>query len=254
MTYQLADSLTMLRRDLRHMMRYPIMTVSGIMTPTIMLLLFTYVFGGAIGAAGSGHYVDYIVPGILVMTIGGGGAATAININTDMTEGIIARLRTMSIARTSVLSGQVAGGMIRTLASLVLVIGVSLLAGFRPHAGLLGWLGVAGLLALLTFAASWLTAAFGLVAKSVAGANSLSLLLQFGPFVSSAFVPTDRMAVGVRWFAQYQPFTPIIDTLRNLFAGTPVGTTWIAAVGWCVALSIVGVLWSRSAFERLPAR
>jgi ABC-2 type transport system permease protein len=253
MTYVLTDSATMLRRDLRHMLRFPLMTISGIGFPCLMLLLFTYVLGGAIGG-GRGGYVDYIVPGILIMTVGGGGAATAINVNSDMTEGVIARLRTMAVSRTSVLAGQVAGSLLRTALSLALVVGVAFLAGFRSHAGLGGWLGVTGLLMLLAFGVSWLTVAIGLVAKTPAGANSSSLLFQFGPFVSSAFVPTDTMSKGIRWFAEYQPFTPIIDTIRNLLAGSPVGTTWIAAVAWCLGFAVVGILWSRSAFLRLPTR
>jgi ABC-2 type transport system permease protein len=253
MTYVMADSATMLRRDLRHMLRFPLMTISGIAFPCLMLLLFTYVLGGAIGG-GRGGYVDYIVPGILIMTVGGGGAATAINVNSDMTEGVIARLRTMAVSRTSVLAGQVAGSLFRTVLSLALVVGVAFLAGFRPQAGPADWLGVAGLLVLLAFGVSWLTVAIGLVAKTPAGANSSSLLFQFGPFVSSAFVPTGTMSRGIRWFAEYQPFTPIIDTIRNLLAGAPVGTTWVAAVAWCLAFAVVGILWSRSAFLRLPTR
>lgn len=248
------DSATMLRRDMRHMLRFPLMTVSGIAFPCLMLLLFTYVFGAAIGGGGLGGYVNYIVPGILMMAIGGGGAATAININEDMSEGVIARLRTMAIPRIAVLAGQVAGSLIRTAASLVLVVGVALLVGFRPSASFLDWLAFSGLALLVIFAVSWMCAAFGLVAKTVAGANSASLLFQFGPFVSSAFVSPDAMSKGIRWFAEYQPFTPIIDTFRALLTGTPLGTTWIAAVAWSVGLSLVGILWSRAAFLRLPSR
>jgi ABC-2 type transport system permease protein len=253
MTYVFADSATMLRRDMRHMLRFPLMTVSGIAFPCLMLLLFTYVFGPAIGG-GLGGYVNYIVPGILMMAIGGGGAATAININEDMSEGVIARLRTMAIPRTAVLAGQVGGSLIRTAASLVLVVGVALLVGFRPSASFVDWLAFSGLALLVIFAVSWMCAAFGLVAKTVAGANSSSLLFQFGPFVSSAFVSPDAMSKGIRWFAEYQPFTPIIDTFRALLTGTPVGTTWIAAVAWSVGLSLLGILWSRAAFLRLPSR
>jgi ABC-2 type transport system permease protein len=252
--YLLADSVTMLRRDMRHMLRFPLMTVSGVAFPCLMLLLFTYVFGAAIGGGGLGGYVNYIVPGILMMAIGGGGGATAININEDMSEGVIARLRTMAIPRIAVLAGQVAGSVIRTMLSLVLVIGVALLVGFRPSASPLEWLGVIGLAFLVTFAVSWMCAAFGLVSKTPAGANSSSLLFQFGPFVSSAFVSPDAMSKGIRWFAEYQPFTPIIDTFRNLLTDAPLGTTWIAAVAWSLGLSVVGILWSRAAFLRLPAR
>jgi ABC-2 type transport system permease protein len=252
MTYVLTDSATMLRRDMRHMLRFPLMTISGIGFPCLMLLLFTYVFGSALG--GGISYVNYIVPGILTMAIGGGGAATAININEDMSEGVIARLRTMAIPRIAVLAGQVAGSVIRTTLSLMLVIGVALLVGFRPSASPAEWLAFAGLALLVVFAVSWMCAAFGLVAKTVAGANSSSLLFQFGPFVSSAFVPPDTMSRGIRWFAEYQPFTPIIDTFRALLTDAPVGTTWIAAVAWSLGLTLAGILWSRAAFLRLPAR
>jgi ABC-2 type transport system permease protein len=247
------DSATMLRRDMRHMLRFPLMTISGIGFPCLMLLLFTYVFGAAIGGGQSG-YVNYIVPGVLMMAIGGGGAATAININEDMSEGVIARLRTMAIPRIAVLGGQVAGSVIRTTLSLVLVIGVALLVGFRPSASPAEWLAFFGLALLVIFAVSWMCAAFGLVAKTVAGANSSSLLFQFGPFVSSAFVQPGTMSRGIRWFAEYQPFTPIIDTFRALLTDAPVGTTWIAAVAWSLGLSLAGILWSRAAFLRLPAR
>ncbi|MGK5679522.1 ABC transporter permease [Actinoplanes sp. URMC 104] len=254
-TYVLADTATMFRRDLRHAVRFPLMLISGIGLACLMMLLFVYVFGGAIGGGDRAAYVNYLIPGILVMAIGGGGASTAININTDMSEGVIARLRTMAISRTSVLAGQVAGGMVRTVLSLALVLGVGYLIGFRAGAGVGDWFGVAGLLVLTTFAVSWMTAAFGLVAKTVAGANSSSLLFQFGPFVSSAFVPTGSMSPGVRWFAEHQPFTPIIDTLRGLLAGAPVGFgTWGVAVAWCAGLSLLGFFWSRSAFLRLPTR
>jgi len=253
-SYVLTDSATMIRRDLRRMIRYPLLMISGIATPCIFLLLFTYVLGGSISGGHPGSYVNYIAPAILVMAIGGGGSATAIGINQDMTEGVIARLRTMAISRFAVLSGQVGGSLMRTSISLILVFGVLFLVGFRSHTGPLGWLAVAGLLLLVTFAVSWMTAAFGLSAKTVAGANSSSLLFSFGPFVSSAFVPTDTMSKGVRWFAEYQPFTPIIDTLRHLLDGTPVGHTWIAAAAWSVALAVTGIRWSRSAFLRLPPR
>jgi ABC-2 type transport system permease protein len=255
MSYTLTDSATMLRRDMRHMLRYPVMTISGIATPTLFLLLFRYVFGGAIGAqGGAGSYVNYIVPGVLVMAVGSGGAATSININTDMTEGVIARLRTMAVSRTAVLAGQVVGSLLRTLLSLAVLVGVAVLIGFRPHTSVAGWCGVLGLLSLLTFAFTWLTAAIGMSAKTQAGANSGALPLMFLPFISSAFVDPSTMSTGVRWFAEHQPFTPIIDTVRALLAGNPVGNDGIVAVIWCVALTVVGVLWSRAAFDRLPNR
>ncbi|GAA4936978.1 ABC transporter permease [Actinoplanes utahensis] len=254
MSHVIADSAVMLRRDLKHMLRFPLMTISGIGTATLMLLLFHYVFGGAVGAAADGAYIDYLVPGILLMAIGGGGSATALNVNADMREGLITRLRTMAVPRIAVLSGQVGGSMIRTLLSLLLVVGIAFACGFRPQATAAGWLAIAGLLALATFAVSWITCAFGIVAKTEAGANSLSLLFTFGTFVSSAFVPTEAMSPGARWIAEHQPLTPLMDTVRNLLAGLPAGDGWLPAVLWWTLLSIAGILWSRAVFNRLPAR
>jgi ABC-2 type transport system permease protein len=255
-TYAIRDSATMLRRDIRHSLRYPIMAISGLMVPVFLLLLFVGVFGstlraglGAAAPAG-GRYVDYLAPGILVMTAGASAAATAINVCIDMNEGIIARFRTMAITRTSVLTGQVLGSLIRTLISGVLLVAVALGLGFRPTATSLEWLAAAGVFAMLTLALTWLTIAFGLQTKTPAGANSLSLIPQFLPFISSAFVPTASMPAGVRWFAENQPFTPIINTLRGLLTGTPIGNDAIIAVGWCVALMAVGYVWSRARYNR----
>src|ERR1700693_4914111 len=170
--YALSDAATMFGRDLRHLRRYPLMTISGIGTPTIMLLLFVYVFGGAMssGLGAAGSYVNYLVPGILMMTLGSGCAATAIGVNMDMTEGIVARFRIMSISRASVLTGRVVGSMIRTLIGVILVIGVALIIGFRPTAGPVQWLAAFGFITLLSLALTWLAIALGMAAKSPAGA------------------------------------------------------------------------------------
>jgi len=255
-TYAVTDAATMLRRDFLHLRRFPLMTISGIGTPTVMLLLFVFVFGGAMRSSlGAGaSYINYLVPGILMMTLGSGCAATAIGINMDMAEGIVARFRIMSISRASVLTGRVVGSLIRTLLSVVLVIGVAVLAGFRPTAGPVQWLELAGFVALLTLALTWLALAMGMAAKSVAGANSSTLLLQFGPMISSGFVPPDTMPVGVRWFAEYQPFTSMIETMRGLLLGTPIGNNAIVATLWCVAIALAGYLWARAAYNRDPIR
>ena len=255
-TYAVADAATMLRRDFLHLRRYPVMAISGLITPTAMLLLFVFVFGGAMRSSlGAGaSYVNYIVPGILMMTLGSGCAATAIGVNMDMTEGVVARFRIMAITRASVLTGRVIGSLIRTLLSVVLVIGIALIAGFRPTAGPAQWLAAFGFMALLTFALTWLALAFGMAAKSVAGANSSTLLLQFGPFISSGFVPPDTMPAGVRWFAENQPFTSMIETLRGLLLGTPIGHSAIVASAWCVAIALVGYIWARTAYNRDPIR
>src|SRR5437588_9513027 len=224
------------------------MTVSGLLTPTITLLLFVYFFGGALGVhLGNGAYINYVAPAIMIMTVGSGCATTAVNLVMAMNEGIINRFRTMAISRASVLTGQVIGSLI----SIALVIGVALLAGFRPTTSPLAWLAALGLVALFTFALTWMAVVFGLIGKTPAGANSLSLIFQLIlPFTSSAFVRPDSMSVGIRWFAEYQPFTPVIDTLRGLLLGTPIGNSAVFAVAWCVVLALVGYLWARAVYNR----
>jgi ABC-2 type transport system permease protein len=259
LSFVLRDSTTMLRRDIRHSLRYLPMTLSGIGTPTIMLVLFNYIFGGAIGAglggvAHGGAYINYLAPGIIILTVGSGCATTAINLCTDMSEGIITRFRTMAISRASVLTGQVLGSLIRTMISIGLVIGVALLIGFRPTASFVTWIAALGVIALVTLAVTWMGVVFGLVGKTPAGANSLSLIFLLLAFTSSAFVPTDSMPVGVRWFADYQPFTPIIDTLRGLLLGTPIGNSAVLAVAWCAGLTLLGYLWARAIYNRNSVR
>jgi ABC-2 type transport system permease protein len=251
------DSATMLRRDVRHSLRVPMMTISGICVPVLFLLLFAGVFGHALsaglGTAPGARYIDYLAPGILVMTAGFAAEGTAISVCTDASEGIFSRFRTMAISRSSVLTGQVAGSMIRTLITAAVVIAVAVLLGFRPTAGPVEWIAAAGVFAMLALALTWLTVAFGLLAKTPAGANSLSLLPAILPFVSSAFIPTAAMSGGVRWFAQYQPFTPIIDTLRGLLTGTGIGNSAVIAIAWCVGLTLVGYFWARALYNRRPA-
>jgi ABC-2 type transport system permease protein len=259
LSYALRDSATMLRRDVRHSLRNLPGTLSGLLVPIIMLVLFVYVFGGAIGAglggvAHGGAYIDYIAPGIIILTVGSGGATTAINLCMDMSEGIITRFRTMAIFRASVLTGQVLGSLIRTMISVGLVTLVALLMGFRPTANPVAWIAALGIIALFTFALTWMSVVFGLVGKTPAGANSLSLIFQLLSFTSSAFVRPDSMAGGVRWFAEYQPFTPVIDTLRGLLLGTPIGNSAILAVAWCAGLTLLGYLWARAVYNRDPVK
>jgi ABC-2 type transport system permease protein len=254
------DSVTMLRRDLRHSLRYPAMTLSGILVPVFLLLLFVGVFGNTLhaglGAAipAGGRYIDYLAPGVILMTVGASAAASAINVCLDMNEGIIARFRTMAITRASVLTGQVLGSLIRTLVSGALVVAVALLLGFRPTATPVEWLGAAAVFAMLTLSLTWLAVAFGLLTRTPAGANSLSLIPQFLPFLSSAFVPTAAMPLAIRWFAQNEPFTPIIDTLRGLLTGTPTGHSAILAVGWCAVIAAAGYVAARLRYDHNPAR
>ncbi|PRY32474.1 ABC transporter permease [Umezawaea tangerina] len=253
------DSATMLRRNLRHLRRYPAMVMMSLGVPIVMLLLFVGVFGSAMGAGVTGavhdgDYIDYLVPGIVLMTAGYGSQSTALAVNRDMTEGIIARFRTMPVFRASVLVGHVGAAVIRTVASAVLVVLVALLLGFRPAADPVGWLAAAGLLVLLVLALTWLAVAIGLAARNAEGTSGFVLVVQVLPFLSSAFVPPDSMSGPVRWFAANEPFTPVIDTLRGLLAGTPVGGSAAVAVAWCVGLAVVGYLWARALFRRDPVR
>ena len=172
----------------------------------------------------------------------------------DMTEGIVARFRTMAIFRPSVLTGHVLGSMIQTMLSLAVVLVVAVLIGFRPDASPLEWVAAAGMLAAITFAVTWLSVAFGLVTKTVEAASNLPTPLVFLPFLGSGFVPTDSMPAGLRWFAEYQPFTPVIETVRGLLLGTAIGTSGVVAVAWCVGITLVGYLWARRLYNRDPVR
>ncbi len=264
LSYTASDSATMVRRQLRHLLRYPSMTLMLIGVPVIFLLLFVYVFGGTLGAGltaglgggatGRAGYVNYVVPGILLVAIAAATQGTAISVAMDMTQGIIARFRTMAIARTSVLTGHVVGSMIQVMLALAVVVGVALAAGFSPSADLLGWLAAAGVLALTALALIWLSVAFGLATKSVETASNLPMPIMLLPFLGSGFVPTSSMPTGLRWFAEYQPFTPIMDTVRGLLLGTPVGTSGITAVAWCAGITLAAYLWARSLYNRNPAR
>jgi ABC-2 type transport system permease protein len=250
----------MLRRNLRHALRYPSMTIATVAGPVLILLLFNYAFGGALatGIAGSvsdgGHYIDYLAPGIILMAATSGSVATAVAVCTDMTDGIINRFRTMAISRSSVLTGHVIGSTIQTLISVAFVIAVALSLGFRPTAGVGDWVAGIGLLALVTLALTWLSAAFGLVTRSPEAASNAPLPLQSLPFLGSAIVPTASMPAAMRVFAENQPFTPIIETLRGLLMGTAIGDSALLAVAWCVGLALVGCLWARWAFNRPRTR
>ncbi|MBZ4321485.1 ABC transporter permease [Streptomyces huiliensis] len=247
----------MLRRNLKHARRYPSLTASVVMTPVLMLLLFTYVFGGALGAgvdapaSGSGgEYVDYLAPGIILMAATSGALVTAVGVCVDMTEGIVNRFRTMAVSRSAFLTGHVVSSVIQTMLSIVCVVAVALLVGFRPHAGPVEWLAAAGLMTLLTFALTWIAAGIGLVARNPESASNIPLPLQFLPFLGSAVVPPESMPAGLRWFAEYQPFTSVNETLRGLLTGTEIGTNGITALAWCLALTLTGYLWARTVFHR----
>jgi ABC-2 type transport system permease protein len=254
MAFAVRDSATMTRRSLRHVLRYPVTLVVSVAVPVLLLLLFIGVFGGTIkagiGTAAHGGYIEYILAGIIVMTAGYGSSVTAQSVNRDSTEGIIGRFRTMAISPASVLNGHVATALVRTLTSVALVIGIAIGLGFRSSADAGRWLAAAGLIALLVLALSWLAVPFGLVSKTAEGLSGFILSVQLLPFVSSAFVPTEHMSGGVRWFAANQPFTPIINTLRGLLTGTPDGSTALIAVAWCVGLALAGYLWAQALSRR----
>ncbi|MCR8578848.1 ABC transporter permease [Streptomyces sp. Isolate_219] len=255
MSYAAKDSRTMLRRNLKKALRYPSLTVTVVAMPLVMLLLFNFVFGSALGSGisglptGSGDYIDYLAPGIILMAATSGALATAVSVCVDKTEGIVNRFRTMPISRASFLTGHVVGSVIQTMTSITLVIGVALLMGFRPSATPIEWVAAIGLLTLLTLALTWLAAGIGLVAKNVETASNIPMPLTFLPFLGSAIVPTESMPTGLRWFAEYQPFTPIIETLRGLWLGTEIGSSAAIGLAWCVALSLVGYVWARRTFK-----
>jgi ABC-2 type transport system permease protein len=255
--HPLRDSATMLRRNLNRMVLYPSMTLLLIGMPVFFLLLFVYVFGGTLGAGlqgggGRAAYANYVAPAIILMTITATVQGTAIAIAMDMTEGIIARFRTMHIARVSVLTGHVLGSVIQAMIALAAVIGVALLVGFRPTASPLGWLLTAGFLVAVTFGLVWLCVALGMVSKTVESASNTPMPLILLPFLSSGFVPTDSMPAGLRWFAEHQPFTPIIETIRALLLAKPVGHDLWIALAWCAVMAVGGYLWSKKLYNREP--
>lgn len=234
----LRDTNALLGRSLRHILRSPDTIITTAVTPIAMLLMFVYVFGGAINTGGV-RYVNYLLPGILLVTIASGVAYTAMRLFTDISCGIFERLQSMPIARSAVLWGHVLTSLLANLISLVLVVLVAVAIGFRTGADLLDWLGVLGIIVLLTLALTWLAVISGLAARSPDGAGAFAYPLLFLPFVSSAFVPTSGMPGPVRWFADHQPVTSIVNTLRNLYAARALGTDLWTALGWCVGLLVV---------------
>ena len=258
LSYAIADSMTMMRRQLRRMLRYPVTISVVVGLPVVMLLLFVFAFGdilgSGLGAAGGGRgYVDYVTPGIVLLAVAGSAQGTAIAVAMDMTQGIVARFRTMPISRASVLTGHVLSSMVQTMLGIVLVLLVAVLVGFRPDANPLEWAAAFGLIAMTTLALTWLSVALGMVSKSVEGASNLPMPIMLLPFLGSGFVPAESMATGVRWFAQYQPFTPIMETLRGLLLGSAIGGHGVLAVAWTVGITVVGYVWAKRLFDR-PAR
>ncbi len=243
------DSGTMLDRNLRHTLRSPDTMIMTIALPVMILLMFVYVFGGAMDV-GPGAYIDYVVPGIILLCAGFGAATTAVSISTDVAEGIVDRFRTMAIARSAVLTGHVAESLIRNLITTGLVIVVAVALGFRPTADPLRWLAALGVIAMFVLALSWPAAAIGLLARNPEAANGFTFFFMFLPYVSSAFVPTGSMPSWLHLFAENQPVTPVIETLRGLLMGTPIGDSALLAVLWCAGIAAVGYLAAGALFRR----
>ena len=239
MTFVLQDTATMLRRNLLHARRYPSLTLLVAAIPVIFYLIFVFVFGSTLGdglpgaVGGRDEYIAYLTPGILILTVANGISSMAIVIAMDKHEGIVLRFRTMSIPRAAVLAGHVVNGVLQTMFSIVLVIGVAVLTGFRPTTSPLEIAGAIGMLAVASFAFSWLAVPMGLVSNSVETASNLPLPILLLPFFGSAFVPPESMPWPISWFAEYQPFTPMIETVRGLLLGTPIGWNGVIALGWC---------------------
>lgn len=245
----LGDSAIMLRLNFKHTLRNPVTVFQAVLFPVVMMLMFVYVFGGAFKV--QGKYVDYAVPGLIVMAITYGLGPTAAGVNGEMTKGIINRFKVMDVSRGAVLTGHVVSTAVRGLFADAVIIGVGFAMGFRPHASLGQWLAAIGLMALLGVGVSWLTVAMGLAAKSVESAGLATVPLIMLPFLSSAFVPADTMGAGIRQFAEYQPFTPIIETLRGLLSGGHPSTgDTLAALAWSVGFGLVGYLWAVATFKK----
>ena len=253
-THTISDSVTMLGRNLKHIRRYPSVPMFVAGTPIVFLLLFVYVFGGTLGAGLGGQrsdYLAYIVPGILLVGIAGSGTGTAISVATDMTEGIIARFRSMDISRSAVLTGHVLGNLIQTLGALLLILIVAVLIGFRPEATSANWVSTAGVLILITTAITWLCVAMGLASGSVESASNQPTFLLLLPFLGSGFVPTESMPGPLQTFADIQPFTPFIETLRALLTDTPLETTTlIATIAWCAGIGLASYAWAQWLYPR----
>ncbi|MEU1971185.1 ABC transporter permease [Microbacterium sp. NPDC019599] len=236
------------RRSLTHSLRDGESLLMAIMLPVLLMVLFTYVFGGAIDP--SGGYVDYVVPGIILLCAGFGASSTAVYVANDMKRGIIDRFRTMPLRSSAVLTGHVVASLVRNLLATTVVIGVALLLGFRPTADVWGWIGAIGVIALYILAITYLFAAIGLAAGSPEAANGYGFIILFVPYLSSAFVPVETMPDWLQWIAENQPVTPIIETIRGLLMGTPLDTEPAWALFWCVLILAVSFVWGAWLFKR----
>ncbi|MBO9605236.1 MAG: ABC transporter permease [Paenibacillaceae bacterium] len=247
-----ATNAVFIGRSIRHSLRNVESLLMAIMLPIMLMLLFTYVFGGAI--APGGDYVNYVVPGIILLCAGFGSSSTAVDVATDMSNGIIDRFRTMPIRSLSVVTGHVAASLARNLLATGIVIGVAWLVGFRPTASAIEWLGALGVIVLFILTFTWLFAAIGLVTGSPSAASGYGFVLLFLPYLSSAFVPIATMPSWLQGFAGHQPITPVIETIRGLLTGTPVGDYGWQALAWCAAILAVALVWCGIAFRRQAGR
>ncbi|WP_250005522.1 ABC transporter permease [Actinoplanes sp. M2I2] len=244
----MTDSVIMLRRNAKHVARNPTTVFNAVIFPVVIMLMFVYVLGDAFDVGE--NYVDYATPGIMLLAICYGLSGTSTAVSSDMTKGIINRFKVMDVSRGAVLTGHVTTTIATNLIAVAAVVGTAFALGFRSSGGFLDWLGVLGLVLLTSFATAWLTVALGLAAKTVEAAGIATVPLIMLPFFSSAIVPADKMGPGIKQFAEYQPFTPIIETLRGLLDGTPQTGDAIAAVAWCAGIALVGYLWATATFKK----
>ncbi len=242
------DALIMLRRNFKHTLRNPVTVFNAVLLPVVIMLMFVYMLGAAFNVGVK--YIDYATPGMILLAVAYGLGATATEVNADMTTGIINRLRVMDVSRGAVMTGHVVVTMLRSLISIAAIIAVAFGLGFRPAAGAGDWLAVAGIVIAACFATSWLTVAMGLAAKTPQSAAMATVPLVMLPFFSSAIVPAAKMGQGIRQFAEYQPFTPIIESLRGLLNGTPSTGYVIAALTWCAGIAVVGYVWAVATFRK----
>ncbi|HEX5293120.1 MAG TPA: ABC transporter permease [Streptosporangiaceae bacterium] len=242
------DSRIMLRRNFKHIVRNPVTIFNGALMPVVIMLMFVYVLGNAFNVGE--HYIEYATPGLILLAISYGLSATAVSVSDDMTKGIINRFKVMNVSRGAVMTGHVAATMVGSTIAIAVIIGMAFALGFRSPATPLEWLAAIGIIVATAFAAAWLTVALGMAAKTPQSAGLTVVPLILLPFVSSAIVPADKMGEGVRQFAEYQPFTPIIESIRGLLAGTPSAGYAAAALGWCAGIALVGYVWSRATFSK----
>ena len=239
-------------RSLRHSVRDVESLLMAVLLPVMLMLVFTFVFGGALDP--SGRYVDYVVPGIILTCAGFGASATAVAVANDMKLGIVDRFRTMPVRASAVLTGHVVASVVRNLVATGIVIAVAVLVGFRPTAQVAQWLGAIGVIALYILAITYLFAAIGLAASSPEAANGYGFVILFVPYLSSAFAPIDTMPEWLQPIAAFQPVTPIVETIRGLVMGTPVGSAWAWSLAWCGAILVVAAVWGASMFRRKAGR